>query len=248
MPGEGAVRNGSTKCAPASSSAASELGAFGLDRAAAEIADFGDRLGRAHVADRLAGGELLFHDPAEHRVAQRIGAGAALPRSAKPAHAVADVQKEAFALLLAIVGDIDAGCGLLGDDAAQGLVAEPVDLRRIDRFAARSANIELGQLGRARQAAGMSGQDAVFAAAHRRSFRCDCVGFSELIAEPPGVASANANKSPARTQTTRLSAGPPPHKLGSLAQQLKGGDPVCLQKPRSSAAVTRILASVEIRA
>ncbi len=126
-----------------------EIGDFGLDRVAAEIAYRADRLWRPHIADRLAGGELLLHDAAEYRIAQSIGAGAALPRAAKPAHPMTDVQKKAFALLFAVIGDVDAGFGLLFDDLAQGLLPQPVEFGRIDRFAARPANMQPGQLRRA---------------------------------------------------------------------------------------------------
>ena len=96
-----------------------EIGALGFDSTAAEIAHGANRLGRPHVADRLAAGKLRLHDRLEDRVAQRVGAGAPLPRPAKPAHPVADVQKEALALLLAIVGDVDPGLGLPAHDRAQ---------------------------------------------------------------------------------------------------------------------------------
>src|SRR6185437_4959937 len=101
-------------------------------RAGSEITDIADRLGRPHVADRLAGGELLLHDPLEHRVAQRVGAGPALPRAAKAAHPVADVEEEPLALLLAVVAEVDPGLGLLAHHPAQRVMAEPFELRRID--------------------------------------------------------------------------------------------------------------------
>ena len=145
-----------------------EIGDFRLDRVAAEIAHRADRLRRPHIADRLTRCELLLHDAAEYRIAQRIGAGAALPRSAKPAHAMPDVQKKAFPLLLAVVADIDSGFGLLFDDPAQRRLTQSVEFGWIDRFAARPANVQPGQLGGSGQTAGMGGQNAVFAAAHRR--------------------------------------------------------------------------------
>ena len=79
-----------------------------------------------------------------------------------------DMQEEAFALLLAIVGDIDPGLGLFVDNPAQGFFAEALEFGRIDQFAAGAANVQPGQLGRPRQAAGMGGQDPLFAAAHGR--------------------------------------------------------------------------------
>ena len=50
----------------------------------------------------------------EDRVALDVGALAPLPGAAEPAQPVADVEHEGVALLLAIVGDIDAGLDLLG--------------------------------------------------------------------------------------------------------------------------------------
>ena len=146
-----------------------EIGDLGLDRVAAEIAHRADRLWRAHVADRRARGELLLHDPPKHRVAQRVGAGAALPRPAKTAHPVADVQEKALALLLAVVADIDARFGLFLDDPAQRRFSQAIEFGGVDRFAARAANVQPGQLRWARQAAGVGRQDPLFAAAHGRS-------------------------------------------------------------------------------
>ncbi len=160
-----------------------EIGAFGLDPAAAEIAHRVDRLGRPHIADRLAGGELFFHDPFEDRIAQRVGAGAALPRPAKPAHAVADVQEKTLALLFAVVADVDARRGLLADNPAQCLLSQPVELCRIDQFAARPGYMEPGQLRRSRQAAGVGRQNPFIAAAHRRSFRSELRLFPEFTAK-----------------------------------------------------------------
>ena len=81
---------------------------------------------------------------------------------------MADMQEKAFALLLAVIGDVDFGLGLLVDDPAQRLLAEPVEFARIDRFAAGAAHMQPGQFRRTRQAAGVRRQNAVFAAAHGR--------------------------------------------------------------------------------
>src|SRR5215469_5215576 len=96
-----------------------EIGAFGFDRASAEIADFSNRLRRAHIAHRSARRELLFHHLPEHRIAQRVGTSAALPGAAKAAHPMADVEKETLALLLAVVAEIDPRFHLLAHDRAQ---------------------------------------------------------------------------------------------------------------------------------
>src|SRR5262249_6408470 len=113
-----------------------------------------------------------------------VGAGPALPGAAKAAHPVADVKKEPLALLFAVVADVGAGVGLLAHDPAQRRLAEPLELGRIDGFAPRPAYKEPGQLGRARQAAGMGRQDPVFAAAHRHSFRASGCPFRSLPRNP----------------------------------------------------------------
>jgi len=167
-----------------------EVGAFGFNRGGSQIADLADRLGRPHIADRRPCGELLLHHLPKDRIAQRIGTSPALPRSAKPAHPVANVQKKPLALLLAIVADVDTRLGLLLDYPAQRRLPELIDLHRIDRFATRSAHIEAGKLGRARQAAGMGRQNPFFAAAHRHSFRAGFLVFMPSLAGTrPGASS-----------------------------------------------------------
>src|ERR1700730_7862872 len=160
-----------------------EIGAFGLDRGRPERADLADRFGRPHVADRLSDGQLLLHRLLEYRVTQGIGAGPALPRTAKATHPVADVKKEALALLLAIVADVGARIDLLRDDSPQRRLAQSFELARIDGFAPRPAHKEPGELRRARQAAGMGRQDPVFAAAHRHSYRTSDCYFAQFTAE-----------------------------------------------------------------
>ena len=119
---------------------------------------------------------------------------------------------------------------------------EPVELGRVDRFAAGAADMKPGQLRRARQAAGMGRQNPLIAAAHRRSSQEDREGLPNLarkcrLARPCAI----ANKPLACPAPSSIGAG-------HSAQQLKGGDPVSGHKPRSSAAVTRIPTCLEIRA
>ena len=218
-----------------------EVGALGLNRGGSQVTDLADRLGRPHVADCLSGSELLLHHLQKDRIAQRIGARAALPRPAKTAHAVADMEKEPFALLLAIVADVDTRLGLLFYDPAQRRPPQLVDLRRINRFAPGAAHIEAGQLGRARQAAGMGRQNPFFAAAHRHSFQAETLVFCPVYREP-GAAPA------ARSRTSRLRESVCSVQYSPSSQQRKGGDPVSIPKPRSSAAVTRIPTRLEVLA
>src|SRR6516164_7109101 len=105
------------------------------------------------------------------------------------------MKKEPLTLLLAVVADVDTRFGLLPHDPAQRLPPEIVDLGRIDGFAARSAHIEAGQLGRARQAAGMGRQDPFLAAAHRHSFQLDSGLFPSLALKRRGASCVIANKS-----------------------------------------------------
>ena len=147
MPGEGAVRNGSTKLPCGRIEHASKILAFGVDRRRIEIAHLADRLGRQEIADRVAAGLLLLQHLLEDRVARDVAARPALPAAAKAAHAVLDVEEEAFALLLAVVADVDAGLDLLRHDLAQRVAAGGVECGGVDRLAAARLRIELDQLG-----------------------------------------------------------------------------------------------------
>src|SRR6266513_518308 len=144
----------------------SEIGDLRFELAVIDIAHFADRLWWVHIRHSFARSQLLRHLLLQERIALDIAAGPALPAAAEPAHAVADIEEEGLALMLAIVADIDAGFDLLVDDPAQRLLAEPVELGRIDLAAARAPDIETRQLGRPRQAAGMGRQDSVFAPPH----------------------------------------------------------------------------------
>src|SRR5215207_7432740 len=103
-----------------------EIGASGLELAVVDVAHLADRARRLVIADRLAGRQHLRHLLLQDRVALDVAARPALPAAAEPAHAVADIEKERLALLLAVVADIDAGLDLAVDDAAQRRLAEPL--------------------------------------------------------------------------------------------------------------------------
>src|SRR5205823_8145697 len=120
----------------------SEIGDLRFELAVIDIAHFADRLWWVHIRHRFARSQLLRHLLLQERIALDIAAGPALPAAAEPAHAVADIEEEGLALLLAIVADIDAGRGLLVDDLAKRLLAEPIELGRIDLAAARAPDIE----------------------------------------------------------------------------------------------------------
>jgi len=83
------------------------------------------------------------------------------PRARKPGHAALNVEKEAFALLLTVVDDVDAGLDLAPDDGLHGVMTGRCDDMRIDVFAAGARAIEPKQLGRPRQTAGVCSEDTL---------------------------------------------------------------------------------------
>src|ERR1051325_2507399 len=131
-----------------------EIGDFRFELAVVDIAHFADRFRRVHVRHRLARRQRFGHLFFEERVALDIAARPALPAAAEPAHAVADIEEEGLALRLAFVPDFYASLGLFVDDLSQPLLAEPVELGRIDLTAARPLDIEPRQLRGPRTAAG----------------------------------------------------------------------------------------------
>ena len=72
----------------------------------------------------------------ECRVVRDIGEDLAGPAAAEAAHAVADVEEERLALLLAVVADIDAGGDLLCHHLLHGGLAQCVQFCGIDRLIA----------------------------------------------------------------------------------------------------------------
>src|SRR5262249_26053856 len=115
----------------------------------------------------------LRHLLLQERIAFDIAAWPALPTVAETAHPVPDVEKKRFALLLAVVADIDTSFDLLVDDPGACGLANPVELGRIYRLAAGAAHIEPGERRWPRQAARMGCQNPLVAPAHRclRSIR-----------------------------------------------------------------------------
>src|SRR4029077_17897676 len=73
-----------------------------------DIAHLADRLGRLVIADRLARRPHFRHLFFQQLVALAIAARPALPAAAETAHAVADIEEERLALLLAIIANVDA--------------------------------------------------------------------------------------------------------------------------------------------
>src|SRR5262249_9011397 len=100
--------------------------------------------------------------------------------AAEAAHAVADIEKERFALLLAIVADVDAGFDLFVDDLAQRLLAETVELGRIDLATPRPPHIEARQLRRPRQAARVRRQDPLVTPVHNNKLPVTAAGLRRV--------------------------------------------------------------------
>ena len=85
MPGDGAVRNASTKPPAASSSTARKSAHSASTAARVQVADLADRLGRLVVADRGLAALPLEH-ALEDRVAIDVAARPPLPSAAEAAH------------------------------------------------------------------------------------------------------------------------------------------------------------------
>ena len=93
-----------------------EVGAFAHRFRCADIVDVADHLRGREVADHLLAGVLMLQRPLENRIVLDVGARPALPRSPKARHPVTDMEEEAFALLFAVIADIDSGFDLLWND------------------------------------------------------------------------------------------------------------------------------------
>ena len=81
-------------------------------------------------------------------------------------HATRRVRRKADARLLAVVADVDPALQLARDHVAHRRLSLARERRRIDRLATVLAHEQIAQRGRARQAAGMRGQDSRLAALH----------------------------------------------------------------------------------
>jgi hypothetical protein len=148
---------------------AAEILALGFHHRAIQIAYLTHRLGHTTgVADRLVDRVMRRLPSAEGWVVRDIGERPARPATAESAHAMADIKEERLALLFAVIADIDAGGDLLCNDIVHRGSADSVQSRGIDRLAERPPDIERSQFGRARQTAGMRGQDAILADEHHR--------------------------------------------------------------------------------
>ena len=143
-----------------------EVGAFALDRGVVLVADVADGGGQSlaradpHLVRHFAGLRRL-----EDGIAVHVAARRASPGPAEAGHAAADVEEEGLALLLAVVADVDAGVALFADGVLHRGMGGGFEFG-VHGLARRLADVEFHERGRARQAAGVGGEDSRFAAAH----------------------------------------------------------------------------------
>ena len=149
--------------------------ALGVELGGVGVGDGADRRRGVHQVDLhpLAAGEGELEEVAvlEQVAHQRPPAGVA-----EPGHAVLHVREEALARLLAVVAAVDAGRELAGDDVGGGGLDRGAQLGRVDVLAAAAAAVERGELGRARQAAGVGDDEAVAGGEHRAVRRAGSAG------------------------------------------------------------------------
>ena len=144
-----------------------ELRAFLLGQANVGVGYGTDGLRHADAhRDRLLAGHARLIVALEMRIVLDVGRRRAVARAAETGEAVAQIKHEALTALLAVVDDVDAGVDLLCHD---GVAALGLERGVVDRLATRALDIKVGQGGGPRQAAGMRGQNAMFAALHFRS-------------------------------------------------------------------------------
>src|SRR5689334_15528491 len=78
-----------------------ELRQFFGNGAVVDVAHIGDRLWHREIAHGVLAGKLRLERRFEHGIALDIGSRPALPAAAEAGHAMAEIEKEALALLLA---------------------------------------------------------------------------------------------------------------------------------------------------
>ena len=96
---------------------------------------------------------------------RRLVEGAAR-RRADAGEAVADIKGVGDLALLAVADAVDPGRDLPGDDLPHGLGKPRLERLLVECLAALARLQKSQEIGRARQAADMGGEDAVFAALH----------------------------------------------------------------------------------
>src|SRR5215469_15462123 len=180
-----------------------EVGAFALEWLAILVANLAHRHRRVHQIDHLPISEphLLQIRWVLHDIAHQLP----LAAPAEPAHPVMVVGEETLAWLLAVVADIDTRLELLCYDPAGRLLDLALEFRGVDLLAAVSSHKQVLEPGGAGQAAGVGGQDTLFAAQHCVALRRLTVRWAERIA--PGCRCNRAdNPEAAAAADTRTAA------------------------------------------
>ena len=137
-----------------------------FERGAIDVAHLAHRPGGRHEA-HLGAREIGQAERQVGREVRDVAHDGARARAPEAAHPVLHIGEEALARLLAVVADVDARRELPRDDPARRVADRPLELRRLHRLAPAPPHEERGQLGRARQAPRVRGEDAALAALHR---------------------------------------------------------------------------------
>ena len=110
--------------------------------------------------------ETLHQERDQLREFLEIAPAAALGFAREARHALRHVRLEPDPLLLAVIGDIDAGRGLLVDHAMHREIHLARELVFVDRLAVLAADQKIGQGLIARQAADVGGENSFAAEDH----------------------------------------------------------------------------------
>ena len=168
-----------------------KLRAFLFDQTGIGVCDGADRLRHADAhRDCVLAGHACLKVALELRIVFDVGRRRAVAGAAQTCEAVAQIEHEALAALLAIVDDVDAGFDLLRDDGVDGGAAARFKRGCVEGFAARALHVKLGQGGGPRQAAGMRGQDAILTELHCRPHRQGGVRTGAMRARTTSAADA----------------------------------------------------------
>ena len=170
MPGEGAVMKHSAKFAAFVPARALQPRDFQFNRRRVQIMQLGLRLGS--ILHPAALRETLHQERDQLREFLEIAPAPALRFAREARHALRHVSLEPDALLLAVIGDVDARRGLLVDHAVHREIHLARKLVFVDRFAVFAPDKKLGQGLIARQTADVGGENPVAAEDHVYALKC----------------------------------------------------------------------------
>ncbi len=121
---------------------------------------------RGQQVDAAVGGALALQALAEFREMRQVAHDPAIALAAEAAHAMLNVSKKTFSALLAVIDHVEADFELLGNDGARGRGDRLFERRSVDGIAVGLGFEQVSQILWPRQAAGVSGQNPVFAGFH----------------------------------------------------------------------------------